>query len=117
MTLRADPRSARAARRFVSATLGRWKCDHVVDMVSLLTSELVANAVLHAGSPVVVTVTLSPTAVRVDVADTGPGRPERRNVPVQSTSGRGLALVDSMAARWGVAESRPGKSVWFEVHT
>lgn len=114
-TLRADPRSARAARRFVTSTLTRWKCQHVADMVALLTSELVTNAVVHARSGVRLTLVLGRAAVRVEVADDAPGRPVLRRAGPESLSGRGLTLLDAIADRWGVEHATPGKSVWFEV--
>lgn len=114
-TLRADPRSAGAARRFVTSTLARWKCQHVADMVALLTSELVTNAVVHARSGVRLTVSLGAAAVRVEVADDAPGRPVVRRAGPESLHGRGLTLVDAVADRWGVDHAPPGKSIWFEV--
>lgn len=84
-------------------------------MVALLTSELVTNAVVHARSDVEVTVSLGARAVRVEVADDGPGRPAVRRAGPDSPSGRGLTLVDAVADRWGVDHAAPGKSIWFEV--
>ena len=62
-----DAQSARAARRFVSQVLTGWDDDEgdLTDTVTLLVSELVTNAVLHAGSDVEVSVRLTPTAARV----------------------------------------------------
>ena len=48
----AHPTSAGAARRFVDSTLRTWSCDHLVDIATLLVSELVGNAILHAGTTV-----------------------------------------------------------------
>ena len=66
-----DAQSARAARRFVSQALTGWDDDEgdLTDTVTLLVSELVTNAVLHAGSDVEVSVRLTPTAARIEVTD------------------------------------------------
>lgn len=85
--------------------------DHTV---SLLTSELVANAVRHAGSEgrIVFHARLSDDHVRVEVADHGPGfDPEVRH----ETAGYGLRMVDKLASRWGVERTARGCRVWFEV--
>jgi len=88
--------------------------DHTV---SLLTSELVSNAVRHAGGLVpneriVFHAQLGDDHVRVEVADHGPGfDPEVRH----ETPGFGLRLIDKLASRWGVEQSSRGCRVWFEV--
>src|SRR3954468_1445963 len=52
--------SSRAARRFMGETLAMWQCDELLDSVNLLVSELVTNAVVHAGSEAEVAVVLTP---------------------------------------------------------
>jgi hypothetical protein len=76
----------------------------------------VTNAVVHAQSDVEVVVRMTGTNVRIDVLDNSDESPVVRQPSVYDTSGRGLALVESLASAWGV-ERRPegGKSVWFEV--
>jgi len=114
-TLEAKPQSARVARNFVEAMLREWDREHLSDLVTLLTSELVTNAVLHAGSALDLEVDCLRDGVRVCVHDRGEGVPVRRHVSIEATSGRGLALVDTLARRWGVDPHPPGKAVWFEV--
>ena len=87
--------------------------------VRLLVSELVTNAVRHAGSgpsqTVQVMLDCSDQRVRVEVTDEGPGFDPgrgRRIDPVQD--GFGLALVDQLTDRWGV-EVDEGACVWFEI--
>ena len=82
----AAPEAAKLARRFVRDTLADWdksgefRMEAVVDDVLLLTSELVTNAVVHAGTTAEVTCELrpgpdgAPAAVRVQVADQHPGK-------------------------------------------
>jgi anti-sigma regulatory factor (Ser/Thr protein kinase) len=88
--------------------------DHTV---SLLTSELVGNAVRHAGNlhpreKIVFHARLAADHVRVEVADHGQGfDPEVRH----DTAGFGLRLVDKLASRWGVERTGRGCRVWFEV--
>lgn len=114
-TLEAQPQSARAARHFVEGLLREWRREHVVDLVTLLTSELVTNAVMHARSALDLQVECLQDGVRVCVHDRGEGVPVRRHVSIEATSGRGLALVDTLARRWGVDPEPSGKAVWFEV--
>jgi len=114
--LAADTSSARQARRFVDEVLGRWQCGPVLDDVQLLVSELVTNAVVHAGSEVEVAVRLLTDAVRIEVVDRAPGAPLRPAAPAEGDeSGRGLLLVETIASAWGVESIAGGKSVWFEV--
>jgi DNA-binding NarL/FixJ family response regulator len=113
-----DTQSARAARRFVSQVLTGWDDDEgdLTDTVTLLVSELVTNAVVHAGSDVEVSVRLTPTAARIEVTDASADSINPRDATQDEDSGRGLALVGSLARRWGVRPAPGGgKTVWFEV--
>jgi anti-sigma regulatory factor (Ser/Thr protein kinase) len=111
--------SAREARRFVEATLeGAGVEDPALsDRLTLATSELVTNAVVHARSEVEVRITVDDDVVWLEVADRSASLPERMPPSVTSTHGRGLVLVDALAGRWGVAPASAGrgKSVWVEV--
>ena len=54
--------------------------------------------------------------VRVEVVDVSPVVPIRRTIETDALSGRGIAIVESLASQWGVADlSAQGKTVWFEV--
>jgi len=121
-----EPKAAAAARRFVRETLQAWAVtgatdEHgLVDDAVLLTSELVTNAVVHAGTPVQVTCRLADGAVEIVVSDGHPGRlvpeaPEREAVPSERTGGRGLLLPAALASAWGVAYGRASKAVWFRL--
>ncbi len=113
-----DAQSPRAARRFVTQALTGWDDEEgdLIDTVTLLVSELVTNAVIHAGSEVEVMVRLTDTAARIEVTDASARAVAPRDATSEEDSGRGLALVGNLAKRWGV---RPlpggGKTVWFEV--
>ncbi len=114
-----DTQSPRAARRFVSQVLTGWDDDEgdLVDTVTLLVSELVTNAVLHAGSDVEVMVRLTSTAARIEVTDASAESIAPRDATTEEASGRGLALVGSLAQRWGVRPAPGGgKTVWFELN-
>ena len=114
-TLVAELASAREARRFVLDTLQAWNCEHVADAVILLTSELVTNAILHAGTDIGIVVLGSDNTVRVEIDDHSPrlSAPHERG-PGQ-LSGLRLTLVDVMSGSWGVEDGATGKTVWFEV--
>ena len=114
-----DAQSARAARRFVSQVLTGWDSEEgdLIDTVSLLVSELVTNAVVHAGTDVEVAVRLTSTAARIEVTDASTDSIAPRDAAADEDSGRGLALVGSLARRWGIRPaSGGGKTVWFEVN-
>lgn len=111
--------SAREARRFVEAALGRAGVQDqaLADRLTLATSELVTNAVVHAGSEAEVQITVDQAFVWLEVADKSAALPERTPPSVTSTQGRGLVLVDALARAWGVAPASAGfgKSVWVQV--
>lgn len=109
------PASAGKGRSFATGLLTRWGLEHLCDRVELLVSEVVTNAILHSRSPIEVSVVLSEEALRVEVCDESPLLPVRRTYSEESTTGRGLLLIEALSDRWGT-ESRPGgKVVWFEL--
>ena len=92
----------------------------VRDDVLLLVSELVSNAVLHAGAgperPLQVQLLRGPRWLVVTVSDEGPGFRWRPNVePRNESGGWGLYLVDQIADCWGVECTASGARVWFEI--
>jgi PAS domain S-box-containing protein len=118
--LRLEPRPAcvSEARRLVRRTLVDAGCDELVDSAVLATSELVTNALVHAGTPVEVGVEILSEGVRVEIADGSRHLPERRAYGTAAGTGRGLVAVDSLVDRWGVRrEGALGKVVWFELGT
>ncbi|MFF2524890.1 SpoIIE family protein phosphatase [Streptomyces liangshanensis] len=114
-------RSVATARAFVRDTLQGWGHSDVVDDAVVLTSELVTNAVVHAGTSADVLCLRTEDGVRVEVADRYP----EREVPIQGTghafaspdseNGRGLLLCAALASRWGVEYTPTYKQVWFQL--
>ncbi|MFI9238190.1 SpoIIE family protein phosphatase [Streptomyces sp. NPDC053079] len=114
-------RSVAAARAFVRDTLQGWGFPDVIDDAVVLTSELVTNAVVHAGTAADVLCIRMDAGVRVEVADRYPERelpvqsPARQFGGVDREGGRGLLLCAALAARWGVEYSATRKTVWFRI--
>lgn len=113
--LPALPQTVRGARDFATEVLADLASDDAVDDVTLALSEVVTNAVLHAGTTIKVSVAVGREVVRVEVADGSPRVPSARDYASTAGTGRGLRLVAALTARWGVDVRSGGKSVWFEV--
>ncbi len=108
--------NVRAAREFVGDALTDQGFEGDSDVVLLLASELVTNAVRHAATPFEITVDVADDGVRVAVADGDVDhQPKVRHPGPEDTNGRGLLLVDELAAGWGSDMTRGGKSVWFQL--
>src|SRR4051812_13929345 len=108
--------AVREARRAV-ADACRGLARDVVEIARLLTSELVTNALTHGTGPIQVEVTRSANCVRVSVDDDESRLPHHSLAHPEAASGRGLMLVESLSARWGMTPRHPGKRVWFELRT
>jgi PAS domain S-box-containing protein len=114
-------RSVASARGFVRDTLQGWALGEVVDDAVVLTSELVTNAVVHAGTSAEVLCLRDDSGVRIEVVDHYPDR----ELPVQEgglaqvsperEGGRGLLLCAALATRWGVDYTTSDKRVWFRL--
>jgi anti-sigma regulatory factor (Ser/Thr protein kinase) len=104
------------ARRWAASVCRKWGFPDEADVVSLLVSELVTNAVIHAGRPVRLHLAQPDGAVRVEVRDPDPRVPAVGEPGTLSEHGRGMVLLDELASSWGVDTREPlGKVVWFEV--
>jgi DNA-binding NarL/FixJ family response regulator len=116
-TLPPDPRSASAARRLARDAFTEWELGDAWDSAELLISELVTNAVTHARSAADVAIRLLPDRVHVAITDDAGDLPTQlQQSPDDGESGRGLALVEALSARWGTFSADSRKTVWFELH-
>ena len=115
LPLEPHPASPAIARDRARDFAGTWVRAAVVDDLSLLVTELVANAIRHAGSDIRLELSMSPGVVHVEVFDGSPELPFLRQPTPTSASGRGLQLVDAVASRWGSRRKLDGKVVWFEL--
>jgi CheY-like chemotaxis protein/anti-sigma regulatory factor (Ser/Thr protein kinase) len=108
--------SVATARRFVRTTLREWGIDTSIDDVLLVVSELAANALTHAHSSYRVRIAAVGPALRIEVEDDGTGTPEPKPLTETEEHGRGLHLVDALAASWGIeVDEAGGKRVWAEL--
>ncbi|MFJ9409178.1 ATP-binding protein [Streptomyces sp. NPDC101393] len=115
------PKSVALARNRAARLVGEWGHPQLADDTRLLVSELATNALLHGavrGRLFRVRLVLTACVLRIEVTDArgerlpcqrdGAGAPE-------ATGGRGLLLVGTLSARWGVRLPGVGKTVWCEV--
>ena len=119
--------SAALARRWVAERLERWELPQLlVEAATLLTSELVANAIVHTSSRPAVLVAMADGLLEVGVSDREPALPRRPadrilgevtvdQQALMAEGGRGLLLVDALADEWGATSLTEGKQVWFRL--
>jgi DNA-binding NarL/FixJ family response regulator len=106
--------SVRTARTLLREALGDAG-DDVLFALELLVSEVVTNALTHAGSAPRIEAQLTPETIRVAVYDAVRTLPAHRVPDEASPGGRGLHLLDRVASRWGAEPTDDGKVVWFEL--
>ena len=110
-----DASSPGLARRLVRGQCADAGADDFADTATLLVSELVTNAIMHARTDVELRVVTGRARLRVEVSDGSLAQPVRRRRTALVATGRGLGMVESLASRWGVQQTRRGKTVWFEL--
>ncbi|MFD4505526.1 ATP-binding protein [Streptomyces sp. NPDC058457] len=116
----AEPEEVAALRRILRLHLGVWGLQDIIHDAQLCMSELVANVITHVGhgTPATLAVSMSGTRLRIEVHD-----PDSRALPtlieagLDSEVGRGMALVDGLADRWGVQLCADRKVTWCELAT
>ena len=114
LTLPFELTSGRQARAYLRNKLPLMGCLHILEDAVLLLTELVNNAVVHAGSGAEVRLQRSGDLLLVEVRDSGAGGVLRRDAGTHELGGRGLALLDTVAVDWGAGEDGPaGHRVWF----
>lgn len=109
------PEAVAAARRFVADTLLSWGEKHLVWDGALIVSELATNAVIHGGSPFRASLEHAERVVRIAIEDVGPGVPKSRRMLDDTLDGRGVAIVEELARRWGCDPTDGGKVFWAEL--
>jgi PAS domain S-box-containing protein len=107
------PPSVAAARRHVRELLLAADRADLVDSCTLLVSEVVTNALLHAGTDIDLKAYLVGPGIRVEVGDGSPHLPSRRRYAATSGTGRGLQMLEALVDDWGVSRRPDGKTVWF----
>ena len=115
LTLPADPASAQAARRFVLDALRALDREDVAWAAQQIVSELATNALLHARTTMDVAVSVSGDGARIEVLDGSAVVPRVRHYGGESTTGRGLRMVEELATSWGVDRLDEGKVIWVEL--
>ena len=116
LVLAPDPAAVARARAFVHDQCRAGRVDgELCDVAVLLTSEAVTNAFTHGRSEARLAVTTSREAVRVEVGDDNSRHPHLVEQDGDALDGRGLAIIATLAAGWGVRDDPYGKVVWFEV--
>jgi len=114
LRLACTPDAPALARSFVDETCGHWQvAPQVIEALRLISTELVTNVVVHAGTPMRVVLRRSHRHLHVAVLDDEP-RPAMLRPPAspQSASGRGLIFVEAFSSAWGCTPTATGKSTW-----
>jgi anti-sigma regulatory factor (Ser/Thr protein kinase) len=122
MLVPCQERAVKAARDHVARLVAAHGLESLLADAGLVTSEIVTNAIMH-GSPgglaVLLEVAVTAGAVRVSVLDYSDQVPVLRELPPDDVpNGRGLRLIDSLAASWGHHACHPdgfSKVVWAEL--
>lgn len=113
-TLPPVSRSSSSAREALRSVLGAWADEETRADAALLLSELVANGVLHARSPMEIRLAVEHNVLRAEVRDGSALDPLPRDP--DEHGGRGVLILDALASSWGVLKHPgSGKTVWFEL--
>lgn len=113
IVLQCEAMSAGRARDFVSLHLAAHRLSHLVEDIRLVASELATNAMDHARTPFVVTLSMTGGTVLLGVQDGSDAIPVRSASDCMDVHGRGLVIVESLSREWGVGtDDRGFKSVW-----
>jgi anti-sigma regulatory factor (Ser/Thr protein kinase) len=111
-----EPSSIAQARRFARAVLEAGDATDIEWPVAQVVSELATNAVVHARTPFVLSISHDAAHIRVAVTDGRPlARASMRRLSNETTTGRGLRLVQTLGQAWGVDQTDAAKTVWCEL--
>ncbi|MEV1142389.1 ATP-binding protein [Micromonospora sp. NPDC049799] len=109
--------AARQARALVTDGCVRWGVAALAEPASIAVTEMVNNVVAHARTPMTVRLAPRDSTLHLAVRDHSARRPAFRGLaPLDSTGGRGLLLIDTLARRWGSTPLPDGKVVWCVLH-
>jgi anti-sigma regulatory factor (Ser/Thr protein kinase) len=109
-----EPSAAAEARSQVREVIRAWKVPVDPDIVILLASDLVTNAITYGdGETITLAIRCSRDHLRVDVYDSPRSRPVAADVPADAEVGRGLVLVAALSTDWGSFRTPAGKAVYF----
>jgi anti-sigma regulatory factor (Ser/Thr protein kinase) len=108
-----DAASLPVVRAFVLTTLRAWRASEpALDDAVLVANELVANAIVHAGTSAEIVLERRGIDLVVRVCDGTTSAPQLRASTPSSVGGRGLVVLDAVATEWGVEVVDAGKEVW-----
>lgn len=114
--LDAHPSSVGEARRLVRGALTDAGRHDLAENAELLVSEVVTNALVHAGTAVELSATVEDEGpLRIEVQDGSTHLPVTRDYSELAGTGRGLRMLEQLVDRWGVHPKDDGKVVWFEL--
>lgn len=106
------------ARGEVRGALSKLGLDHLTDEAELIASEITTNAVIHGRGPIRLCVYEDAGLLFVEVEDGGGEQePALREPDAGAESGRGLEIVEALAADWGVEALPGGVRVWASLET
>ncbi len=108
-----EPRQVAHCRRLVRDTLASWSLTAFTETVELLVSELVTNAIQHAGGEIRLRLQRDEDALLCEVCDQTRNPPELQELSATAERGRGILLVNELSGRWGHRRTASGKIVWF----
>ncbi len=108
-----DPATVPKTRGRIRRQLAEWGVGEEGDVVELLVSEVVTNAMRHSWGAVM-TVSLNHGTLRCEVQDTNPALPKVCHAHDGDEGGRGMFLMEALSKRWGSYRVPAGKVVWFE---
>ena len=112
-SLPAAPMSVPLARSWAQGWLAGSEVPATTrNVVPLVVSELVTNAVRQGDGAVKVALDADDSALVIEVFDSGHRMPQLADAALDATGGRGLNLVDALCDGWGVREELDGKTVW-----
>jgi anti-anti-sigma regulatory factor len=112
LALQPVPGAARRGRDLVTEACLRWSAPQLIAPASVVASELVTNAVRHAGTPFELSLAHTPRYLHVAVRDGDPRPAVRQEGELLALGGRGLQIVERTALRWGSTPAQYGKVVW-----